>query len=262
MPPVFVISLPHETARQAKIAGQLRKFGMDYEIFPATPWEAMTAEDRAFYNARRRRLALGKDLYDAEIACTLSHKRVIEKIVADGLPYALVLEDDCVMCDEFPDIIAALLARPALWDLVRFFGNEKHEQRRHRRLAGLGEKFSLVRIATSPGEAHCYLLNQHAARKMLRALQNTSTPIDVLMGQPWKTRLGVLTVHPKVAWQDQGFASAIGAARFSGALHVTGPERLAFRLLHPLYNLRNNLFKKLWFFAAAGADRRTARRLP
>jgi glycosyl transferase family 25 len=259
LPPVFVITLPHEVERQAKITAQLDKFGMAHEFFFGTRKDAMSAADKVFYNSRRRRLALGKDLYPAEIACMLSHKRVIEKIIADDLPYAIILEDDCVMCDEFPAIISALLAKRQLWHLVRFFGNEKHEHRRHRRLTTALDGFSLVRIATSPGEAHCYLLDQFAARKMSYALGNTSTPIDILMGQPWKTGLGVLTVHPQVAWQDKAFESGIGDERFSGRLHVTGLEKLTFRLLHPVYTIRNSVYKKLWYLAASPRDRRAAR---
>jgi glycosyl transferase family 25 len=255
LPPVFIISLPHETARQAQIAAELDRFGFRYEFFPATAKDAMSAADKRFYNSRRRRLTLGKDLYDAEIACMHSHKRVIEKIVADNIPHALVLEDDCLMCEEFPAIVAELLARKHLWHLVRFFGNEKHERRHHRKLSPLAPGFSLVRIGTSPGEAHCYLLDQHAARNLARALAHTSTPIDILMGQPWKTHLGVLTVHPKVAWQDMGFTSGIGDDRFSGRLHVSGAEKLAFRVLHPIYTFRNSLFKKLWYAAALLQDR-------
>lgn len=259
-PPVFVITLPHETARQAQIAAQLTRFGMAYEFFPATRASEMTAQDRAFYNSRRRRLALGKDLYDTEISCTRSHKRVIEEIAARGLSHAIVLEDDCVMVEDFPRIIVALLARAELWRLVRFFGNEKHERRRHRKLAELTEGFSLIRIGTSPGEAHCYLLNAFAARNLARALAFTSTPIDILMGQPWKTHCGVLSVYPKVAWQDQNFRSAIGEERFSGRLHVTGVEKLGFRLLHPVYNLRNNILKKSFYYASAAKDCLLARR--
>jgi glycosyl transferase, family 25 len=75
------------------------------------------------------------------------------------------------------------------------------------------------------------------------------------MGQPWKTGLGVLTVHPKVAWQDLKFVSGIGDERFSGRLHVTGAEKLAFRVLHPVYTIRNSIFKKLWYAATFLQDR-------
>jgi len=252
--------MPHETERQAKIAARLQKFGMPYEFFFGVHKYTMSAADRRVYNSRRRRLALGKDLYDAEIACMLSHKRVIQKIVEEKIASAIILEDDCVMCDEFPGIIAALLAKPDLWHLVRFFGNEKHERRKHRKLSWLGGGFSLVRIGTTPGEAHCYLLDQIAARNMLKALDNISVPVDILMGQPWKTHLGVLTVYPKVAWQDKDFESGIGDERFSGNLHVAGLEKFCFRLIHPIYTIRNNIFKKLWYFAAAVQDWRTTQR--
>jgi glycosyl transferase family 25 len=259
-PPIFIITMPHETERQAQIAAQLDSFGMEYEFFPATAKAAMTAQDKAFYNSRRRRLALGKDLYDGEIACLHSHKRLHDKIVAENLDCALILEDDCVMCEEFPQIIAALMARRELWHLVRFFGNEKHERRKHRKLVELVPGYSLVRIGTSPGESHCYLVDRFAARNMSRCLAHTSTPIDILMGQPWKTKCGVLTVHPKVAWQDKRFESLIGDERFSGKLHVKGAEMLAFRLTGPAYHLRNNIFKRLWYYAALGSDRRIAKR--
>jgi glycosyl transferase family 25 len=245
MPTVFIITLPQEAERQAKIAARLEKFGITYEFFTAAHKDMMSAADRGFYNSRRRRLAMGKDLYDGEIACMLSHKRLMEKIVAD---------------DEFPAIIRALLAKPDLWHLVRFFGNEKHERRPHRKLTRLVGGFSLVRIATSPGESHCYVIDQFGAQNMARALSHTSTPIDILLGQPWKTHLGVLTVHPKVAWQDKNFESSLGDERFSGKLHVTGREKFAFKILHPLYVLRNTIFKKIWYFAAAIQDWQAAQR--
>ncbi|MDR3520650.1 MAG: glycosyltransferase family 25 protein [Acidocella sp.] len=260
MPTVFIITLPQEAERQAKIAARLEKFGITYEFFPAAHKDMMSAADRVFYNSRRRRLAMGKDLYNGEIACMLSHKRLMEKIVRENIACAIVLEDDCVMCDEFPAIIKALLAKADLWHLVRFFGNEKHERRPHRKLARLVDKFSLVRIATSPGESHCYLIDQFGAQNMARALSHTSTPIDILLGQPWKTHLGVLTVYPKVAWQDKNFESSLGDERFSGKLHVAGLEKFAFQILHPLYVIRNTIFKKIWYFATVIQDWRIEQR--
>jgi len=72
---------------------------------------------------------------------------------------------------------------------------------------------------------------------MARALDNISTPIDILMGQPWKTQLGVLTVYPNVAGLDKDFQSRIGNERFSGKLHVAGWKMFIFRLLHPVYTI-------------------------
>lgn len=254
MLPIFVISLPHETDRQQKIAARLSALGLSFRFFPATSKADMQPADRHFYNAKRRRITMGKDLYDGEIACMHSHKRIYEAILAENLPYALVLEDDCVLCDDFPQILTALLACKENWHLVRFFGDAKHERRTYRKLHRLFGSFWLARSNTMPGEAHCYLLDQTAALNLTRSLRHASAPIDILMGQPWKTGLGVLTVTGKVAWQDKDFESGIGEARFSGQLHVKGAEKLAFYIVSPLAHLRRNLCKRLWYYAALPQD--------
>lgn len=254
MVPIFIISLAHETARQQKIAARLEALGLAFNFFPATAKADMQTADRAFYNARRRRLTMGKDLYDGEIACLHSHKSVYEKILTEHLPYALVLEDDCMLCDEFPEIIASLMACRERWHLVRFFGDPKHERRTYRKLHHLCSTFWLARSNTMPGEAHCYLLDREAAIKLTASLRHASAPIDILMGQPWKTGLEVLTVTGQVAWQDKNFSSAIGEMRFDNQLHVHGLEKLAFYILAPLAHLRRNLFKRLWYYAAWPSD--------
>ena len=254
MIPIFIISLPHETARQQKISARLQALGLAFSFFPATAKADMRPADRAFYNARRRRLSMGKDLYDGEVACLLSHKRVYEKMLAEHLPYALVLEDDCMLSDEFPQILEALLACQNRWHLVRFFGDAKHERRLYRKLHRLLGSFWLARSNTMPSEAHCYLLDHEAAVRLTAKLRHASAPIDILMSQPWKTGLGVLTVTGKMAWQDKAFESAIGDQRFSRAIHVKGLEKLAFHILSPLAHLRRNLYKRLWYYAALPGD--------
>lgn len=254
MLPIFVISLPHETTRQQTIAARLNALGLEFTFFNATSKADMQPADRRFYNAKRRRITMGKDLYDGEVACLHSHKRVYETMLAADLPYALVLEDDCVLCDDFPRILNALLACREKWHLVRFFGDPKHERRTYRKLHRLFGAFWLARSNTMPGEAHCYLLDKTAALSLTENLRHASTPIDILMGQPWKTGLGVLTVTGKVAWQDKAFESGIGEARFSGQLHVKGLEKLAFYVASPLAHLRRNLYKRLWYYAALPGD--------
>lgn len=254
MIPIFIISLPHETARQQKIAARLEALGLAFSFFPATAKADMRASDRAFYNAKRRRLTMGKDLYDGEIACMHSHKSVYKKMLAMQLPYALVLEDDCMLCDEFPQIIEALLACHQKWDLVRFFGDPKHERRTYRKLHQLLGEFWLARSNTMPGEAHCYLIDRKAALKLTAVLRHAAAPIDILMGQPWKTGLGVFTVTGKVAWQDKDFSSAIGEERFSGKLHVQGLEKILFHILAPLAHMRRNLCKRLWYYGSLPYD--------
>ncbi|WP_298283244.1 glycosyltransferase family 25 protein [Acidocella sp.] len=260
IPPIFIITLARQTDRQHIIAARLSALGLKFEFFPASSTSTLTPENRRFYNSGLRRLQLGKDLRDTELACLHSHKRLLEKIVAENIPHAIIMEDDCVVCEDFPHIIGKLSAHADIWHLVRFFGDNKHLARRHRRLGPLVGEYSLARIATSPGGAHCYLLDTEAARRLCAALSSVTVPVDILMGRPWKTGLGVFTVYPRVAWQDEGFPSTIGHERFSRQLQVRGLEKLAFRLWAPLTRLGINIAKRWCYYSALLPDWRRARR--
>jgi glycosyl transferase family 25 len=262
IPPVFVITLNRETERRQNIAARLSSLGLNFEFFSATCCTQLTPENQNFYKSRLRRLQRGKELSPSEIACLYSHKRLIEYLVAQNIPQAIIMEDDCVVCDDFARIVHSLAQRRAVWHLVRFFGDDKHLRRRHRRIGRLTGDYWLARISTSPGGAHCYLLDQHAARQLSHALASVTVPVDILMGQPWNTGLAVLTVYPRVAWQDQAFASAIGDERFARVLEVQGLEKLAYRIWAPLTRLWVNFAKRWWYYKAWLADRRLARRWP
>lgn len=259
LPPVFVISLRREVERRQHMSAMLAGLGMSYEFVDAVDASGKTIADFDFYNSRRRRLALGKDLYLPELACMASHKMVLERIAASALDWAIVMEDDCVVVDDFPAIVGDLVSLDPAFEFVRFFGDEKHLRRRHRTIARLSGPYRAARIATSPGGAHCYLVSRRGARRLATTLVRASTPVDIIMGQPWKTGLGTISVYPKVAWQKPTLASSIGSDRFSQTLHVHGLERLAFRLANPVYIFRNNILKRLYYFMALPGDRKRFR---
>ena len=108
MIPVFVISLPDCHDRRAGISAALDGLGLPFEFADAVdgrrglPPERESEIDRT--EARRK----GNILTDAEFACALSHIDVYRRIVADGIPYALVLEDDAV---PRPDLVPYLAGR-------------------------------------------------------------------------------------------------------------------------------------------------------
>lgn len=252
--PVFIISLKNAATRQVKISGMLERLHLKHEFFWAKDKNALTPQDRKIYNATRRRLSLGKDLYDGELACIISHKAVLEHIVNNKIQHAIVMEDDCIVRDAFPALVQSLLRYKSLWHLVRFFGDEKHLQRKHRKIKHLFEDYWLARIGTSPGEAHCYLIDYTAALRLTQCMARVSTPIDILMGQPWKTGLSVMTVLPKVSWQDKSFISGIETQRFSNTLHVSGLEKVFFHLIAPLAQLYRNIAKRFYYYAAWPKD--------
>ena len=197
---------------------------------------------------------MGKDLYPGEIACLLSHKKALQQIAGKDRPW-VVLEDDVLLSPDWPYVVRSLMARRDEWEFVRFFGDGKHATRLQRKLVPLGRNYWLTRISTTPGGAHAYLISPSGARRILRCLHYTATPIDTLMGQPWKTGLGALSVWPGLARENGKFPSYIGNARFVSAPTTAGLERALYFAANPGLRLMENILKRGFYYGHALPDR-------
>ena len=94
MIPCFVISLPDSSDRRQSISHTLNKLGISFEFLDAVDGRSgldPTYESQVDRHAALRTWGL---LSDTEFACALSHINTYRRIVAEDIPYALVLEDD------------------------------------------------------------------------------------------------------------------------------------------------------------------------
>lgn len=97
----YVINLERSPERRAKITANLDRCGVDYEIVTAIDGRDLDPAGKiapTFYNKVR----------PGEAGCALSHMIVYQKILADGLERALVLEDDIIVPPEFTLIVDAV----------------------------------------------------------------------------------------------------------------------------------------------------------
>ena len=100
--PIFVVSLEIATQRRSEIAAQLQDAGLAFSFVDAidgrttlpAEWESRIDRDGA---ARH----YGYPMSDSEFACALSHQLVYARILEEGLPGAVVLEDDAILTSEF-----------------------------------------------------------------------------------------------------------------------------------------------------------------
>ena len=233
---------------------KLGALGLSFTFLDAVDGRGFDVSKQPIYNGRQRRLFFGRDLLGGEIGVLLSHRAALQRLVDESAPHALILEDDVVFAEAFTGVVRELMRHPAHWDLVRFFGDEKHARRTQRPILPLGGGYWMTRLATSPGEAHSYLISQAGARKLLRRLWRTSTPIDTMMGQPWKTGLAVFSVLPGVAWQDRQLGTSISGVRFDKAVTTKGLERLALPVAKPLLKITENVLKRLYYWSAWPGD--------
>jgi len=195
--PIFVLSLEGDEARRAPLLASLAEMGLEAEVLigvdgrrglPA--WaEAEVDRNRNWTLHRPRR-----PMTDGELACALSHVRAYRKIIDEGLPGAVVFEDDAILSKSFEHFFAAhgfdageivLLGHEEAW--VRPY-SKKH----------LCEGVDGYRLVNAPVFAHAYCLSHAAAACLIRK----STPVRAPADWPCDiSRLNSLAVSPQIAFQ-------------------------------------------------------------
>lgn len=105
--PIFVISLADATARRRTIRAQLDALALPFEIIDAVDGrKELTAEHERMIDREGTLRQFRRPMTNGEYACALSHMSVYRRIVDQGLPGAIVLEDDALLSPLFPLFLA------------------------------------------------------------------------------------------------------------------------------------------------------------
>lgn len=206
---VFLINLDKNPERLRKCDAQLRHLGVDYERFPAVYGKTLPKElKKRHVHGFLWWCAGGRRVLDGEIGCALSHIGVYRKIIAEGLDFACVLEDDVILTPYFAD----QLKRVEGWvdsgspQVVLLSNHTKREP----------EDDGAWRISWTKGDrgAEGYVITRPAAIAMIRANYPLRAAADTW--PRWVRRAGIELFHafPVVCRQDwtPGFHSDIGNA--------------------------------------------------
>lgn len=216
--PCYVINLDAARERRAAMAGRLAELGVPFTLFRAIDGRQLTPEQRALHVDEARAGREGYPLSPGEIGCALSHLSIYRKMANEGIPYAVVLEDDVCLAPDF----ARLLDRAEPEGLASLFPHEEpamvqltHVRRSFRRGGRpvLGERRA-VRPHGGVWLASAYFITLGAARRMAEGLHPVWTVAD-----HWRRmeRAGLLRLHalsPNCAWaSEQSRESCIGSGR-------------------------------------------------
>ncbi|GAA4335162.1 glycosyltransferase family 25 protein [Pigmentiphaga soli] len=174
---VYVISLADAAARRGDIVRQLEAAGLPFTIFDAVDGRALGADELARCydgDAARRQY---RDMSRGEIGCALSHLGVYRRLLEEGRPWALVLEDDAQLGERLPAVLRALedaldAGRPDVTLLTHVDKYTRHGARR------LDQTHRLVRRYGDWWLAHGYVVTRAAAQRMLEALRPVRTAAD------------------------------------------------------------------------------------
>lgn len=207
--PILVINLAASTERWRKVSSELSACGLAFERHEASDGRILPKVELARL-APWDRAAFFKPLSPGEIGCFLSHVSAAERIVREGWPRALVLEDDFLLAEDFVVRLEDLLAMPGPpIDLIKIEG----ELRGGVAVAATpgGQKLYLHRRPPSRTAAQLWSLD--GARKFLATAKPFRRPVDVHLKHWWEHGIEILHVKPPLVLDGDatGATSTIGA---------------------------------------------------
>jgi glycosyl transferase family 25 len=175
--PVFVISLRDAVERRLTLQAQCVKLGIDPVIIDAVDGRGgLPFEWEPFVNRAAVQDVIGRRASDGELACALSHQLIYRRITDEGLPGAVILEDDAILTPMFGDFI---LHRGYLKaDLVQLdhLGARVFYQRRYQ----FSEQIMLIPLAINTSLTTGYSISLKGSRYIL----DHSTPLGGLADWP------------------------------------------------------------------------------
>lgn len=214
--PVLLINLDGSVERLRKATQQLEAAGVSFQRLPAVDGRLLPESERNRLAPWDRR-AFFKPLSPGEIGCYLSHLAALERIVTEGWPRALVLEDDFLLGPDFAAQLLDLLAsgRPVP-DIIKLEGVRAGGEC----LARLSSGVRIISNRRPPSRTIAQLWSIEGARKFLAASRVLRRPVDVQLKHSWEGDMDVLYLDPALVTDGDstGKGSTIGARPASGAL--------------------------------------------
>lgn len=101
MVPIFLINLDRRTDRLAFMEQQLSKQRLSFTRISAVNGYALSEQQKSQFDLEKFFLLYRRKMVPGEMGCALSHCLIWQNIVANNIPFALILEDDVVLDEDF-----------------------------------------------------------------------------------------------------------------------------------------------------------------
>jgi GR25 family glycosyltransferase involved in LPS biosynthesis len=245
--PTLVINLERDDKRRATMAARLGALGIPHTFLKATDGRTLSAAELERASPRRK-LAFGRPLMPAEIACGLSHLAAIAEGARLDCDFFCVLEDDVIPATQLPHCLERdALAALAEFDVLRLF-TEFDRWEKPSRIVGRFHGSVVVRMLRPGWGCQGQIYSRQGARKILATLTCVCAPIDYALYHDCHVfGLKVVELRPGMVERDHAQDSTIGAREW-----VRGQETLTARLKRWLKRARRKLRAAASFFRAWG----------
>jgi GR25 family glycosyltransferase involved in LPS biosynthesis len=113
---ISYINLDHRTDRNLQIAERFEELSLSaIRITAVTPNDLSEADKLAC----QRTYSSDDPIIAAELCCNLSHKRAMEAFLSSGADYGAIFEDDAIMADDLPQVLAEIDAEGMPCDILK-----------------------------------------------------------------------------------------------------------------------------------------------
>jgi glycosyl transferase family 25 len=234
---VLVINLDSSVDRMTSMAKQLEDLGLPYERVSAVRGSLLSADEKAqVFNLEANQRKYDKILNDGEIGCYLSHVRCWERIVADELDFALILEDDAILTPEIKGFIEALPRLSDDWDYIKLSHGSKTKDTLE--TLDLGDGLSLSRCLKLPSTTTGQFVSASGAKKLLASAYPIARPIDMDIQYWFEKDLHCLVSRPFPVLNGD-FGSEINKTADRRQVERNRCKRLWQKLCYELSLLKN-----------------------
>lgn len=207
---VFVINLERSPERLAVISSRLNEFDIPFERVEAI--DGKTLSDSVVEEVSPAHVVsktYHRSLSKAEVACSLSHRKAWRKIVEDDLDFAIVLEDDAEILDNFPRVLDLLAELPCIeWDFIKLYalkrGGEKNVARRFDY-----RDHTFVTYHKFPLGFQGQAISRQGARSLIERLPYVTEPADSQLKSWWEAGVFPFGLVPYCVSTDVGGPSDI-----------------------------------------------------
>ncbi|WP_190286180.1 MULTISPECIES: glycosyltransferase family 25 protein [Pantoea] len=160
---IFVINLARSPERRASMEQQLSRLNLEYEIV-----EAVDGSQLSYTDIMKETRPLNYALSCGEVGCALSHINIYRRIASEGIPMALILEDDALIDCKTVDVMSEIEERNTTHPTVTLLTEGpkyinkplyKSDEKKH-------QIYEVLEAACS----HGYVINNSAACRMANFL--------------------------------------------------------------------------------------------
>ncbi|HUO53394.1 MAG TPA: glycosyltransferase family 25 protein [Rhodoblastus sp.] len=232
-PKAFVIHLERSAQRRPQVERLRASLPCASEILPATDGARLPqSEVDRVYVRQTQRPRYPFSLNRAEIGVFLSHRAAWRRIVADGLDYGLIFEDDAELdAAAFARTCALARKTTSLWTYA-LAPSQKTSIRGQ--VLAQGDGVALMRPGNPPLRAIAQFVSAQAARRLLAVTETFDRPIDTFLQMSWVTGVELMAFDPSGV---RDASSALGGSTIQ-AKSKPLRQKLAREALRPVYRVQ------------------------